>query len=136
VPSPPWGDSDDVVSPVMPRRTVSIFLLVCLFTGICIFLGSGFGNVVSERGLFVGAVIGGVLGVLGSVRMAIHGGWLEREAFGKSSVVGIIAFLLAAWIAMRNLDGPVIPVLSVGLVGVGVLIGRYWARRAMPKASD
>jgi hypothetical protein len=116
----------------MPRRTISIFMLVCLFTGICIFLGSAVGNVAGKRGLFAGAVIGGILGVPGSVRIAIHGGWLERQAFIKAVTLGTAAFLVAAWIAVRNLDGPVIPVLSVGLVGLGVIIGREWARRTAP----
>src|SRR6476620_737896 len=113
----------------MPRRTFHLFFLVCLFTGICVFLGSGIGNVVSERGLFVGALIGGVLGVLGSTRMAIRTTWIEPEAFGKAAMVGTIAFFLAAWIAVKHMDGPVMPVLSIGLAGLGVIAGREWSNR-------
>ena len=116
----------------MPRRTIAIFFLVCFFTGMCIFLGSAFGNVLGRRGLFGGALAGGVLGVLASVRMAIRPGWLERDAFGKASLLGLIAFFVAAAIAVPNLGSPVIPLLSVGLIGIGVLAGREWARRTRP----
>ena len=120
----------------MPRRTVSIFVLVCLFTGICIFMGSVFGNLLGEAGLFGGALIGGILGVLASIRMAIRPGWMEREAFGKAALTGTIAFLAAAAIAVTNMDGPVIPVLSIALVGLGVIAGREWHRRTRPTPVD
>ena len=120
----------------MRRRTVALFFLVCLFTGICIFLGSALGNVAGEQGLFAGALIGGVLGVLGSTRMALRNTWLEPEAFGKAALIGTAALLVAAWIAVKNLEGPVIPVLSVGLVGLGVIAGREWAARSRPKPAE
>jgi hypothetical protein len=37
---------------------------------------------------------------------------------------GAIGFIVAAVIAVKNLHGPLIPMASVGLIGLGALLGK------------
>ncbi|HYE58425.1 MAG TPA: hypothetical protein VD948_07950 [Rhodothermales bacterium] len=106
-----------------------LFLLTCMLGGVLTFLGSVLGNAFGETGLYAGAIIGGVFAV-------VLAGWIGRgrlfaaDAFGRVVLGGVVGFILAAWIATSNMHTPVIPLLSIGLIGMGAVIGSL-VRRAL-----
>lgn len=101
-----------------------LFIIVCGLAGVCIFLGSVLGNSMGKAGLFSGAVVGGVAGVAAAVWLGVRLGLLERAGYVMTFCGGVIGFVVAAVIAVKNLDGPLIPMASVGLIGLGALIGK------------
>ena len=109
-------------------KTILLFIIVCGLAGICIFLGSVLGNGVSKTGLFVGAILGGILGVAAAVWLAARLGLLENAGFGATFLGGVVGFIIAAIIAVNNLSGPVVPVASVSLIGIGAIVGKILSR--------
>jgi hypothetical protein len=108
----------------MILKNILLFLIVCGLAGICIFLGSVLGHGLGKVGLFSGAVIGGIVGVALAVWLAARFGLLDRANSGVTLVGGVVGFIVAAVIAVNNLRGPLIPMASVGLIGLGALIGK------------
>lgn len=113
-------------------KDVLLFILVCALDGLCIFLGSVLGHGVGSAGLFAGAGAGGVLGVAAALIVAARLSLLERASAGAAFLGGVVGFAVAAVIAVKNLQGPLIPAASVGLVGAGVIIGKAVGRRRAP----
>jgi hypothetical protein len=112
----------------MGVKDVLLFILVCGLDGACILLGSVLGHGVSRAGLFVGAVAGGVIGVAAALLLAARLKLLEQESYGVAFLGGVVGFAAAAVIAVKNLQGPLIPMASIGLAGVGVTIGKVVGR--------
>jgi hypothetical protein len=112
----------------MTFKDVFIFVLVCGFSGVCIFAGSVLGNSQGKTGLFAGAVVGGFVGVtLGvwlSKRLGLFG---EKRTFG-ALIGGFIGFIIAALIAVNNLHTPFIPLATIALIGAGAVLGKYFTR--------
>jgi hypothetical protein len=104
-------------------RPYSVLFTTWLAAGIGAVVGSILGNAAGRIGLMVGAVLGGIAGTVVAVRGAARLHWLS-PAEGRGALWGgVIGFLVAAPIAVTHLDTPIAPVLSCGLVGIGVLIG-------------
>jgi hypothetical protein len=112
----------------MGVRDVLLFILVCILDGVCILLGSVLGHGVGRAGLFVGAAAGGIIGVASALLLAARLKLLGRACYGAALCGGVVGFAAAAMIAVKNLEGPLIPMASVGLVGVGVMIGEAVGR--------
>lgn len=113
----------------MSLKDVLLFFIVCGGGGVCIFLGSVLGSSLGKVGLFSGAVIGGIVGVAVAVWLTVRIGLLDRAAYGAAFLGGVIGFTFAAVIAVKNLHGPLIPMASVALIGVGALLGKMLARK-------
>ena len=94
-----------------------------------LFLGSVLGNSMGRTGLFAGAVVGGVVGVAMALLLAARLGLLDRAGHGAAFLGGVIGFAVAAVIAVNNLQGPLIPVASVGLVELGAIMGNVFGRK-------
>ena len=109
-------------------RAFPTLLLSWLATGLSAALGSILGNAAGPRGLQAGAVAGGILGLLGAVVVARKLGWLPRAQTGGAFLGGLVGFGAAIPITLTHMGSPVIPVLSCGLVGIGVLLGAGVAR--------
>ncbi|MEO6447504.1 MAG: hypothetical protein ABIZ91_05600 [Gemmatimonadaceae bacterium] len=105
------------------------FVFVWLFTGVSATLGSIVGGALGRPFLFAGAILGGVLGVLGSVRLAAAWQWLAPESWRFAVLGGVLGFAIAAPIAVLNLDTPITPFFSCALAGAGALVGAGIARR-------
>ena len=110
-------------------KDVFIFILVCILSGICIFAFSVLGNGLLKTGVFIGAVVGGFVGVaLGvwlSKRLGLFG---EKRTFG-ALIGGFIGFIIAAVIAVINLDTFIIPLATIAIIGAGALLGKYFTRK-------
>ena len=104
-------------------KNILLFFVVCGLAGVSIFLGSVLGHSLGKFGLFSGAVIGGIIGVAVAVWLTARFGLLDRANSGVAFLGGMIGFIIAAVIAVNNLHGPLIPMASVSLIGLGALIG-------------
>jgi len=113
-------------------RTFPTLLLCWLMTGLATVGGSILGNAGGPTGLKAGAVLGGIIGLLIAIGIAKRLAWIPPAEIRGGFVGGLIGFAVAIAITLSNMDTPVAPVMSTGLVGVGVLIGagfaRGWAR--------
>jgi hypothetical protein len=113
----------------MALENLLLFLIVSALDAICILLGSFMGHSIPRIGLFAGATIGGIVGVALAVWLASRLRLLDRASYGATFLGGLIGFILAAVIAVKNLHGPIIPMASVGLIGLGAILGKVVSRK-------
>ena len=108
----------------MTLKNLLLFLIVSGLDAGCILLGSFIGHSIPSIGLFAGAIFGGIVGVAAAVWLAVRLYLLDRASYSATFLGGLIGFILAAVIAVKNLHGPLIPMVSVGLVGLGAILGK------------
>src|SRR5215510_7047574 len=113
----------------MKHKNLSLFLIVCFLSGVGTLVGSVPGHGVGGNGLFVGAIVGGSLGVLVSTRLAVRLNLIDQSAYTAVAVGGLAGFGLASVITMANLHTPIIPLLSIALVGFGAIVGKVYVSR-------
>jgi hypothetical protein len=104
-------------------RGARLVLLVWACAGLGAVVGSILGNAAGERGLFAGAVLGGVLATAGAARLGGRLRLLPRERTRGAAAGGVLGFAAAAYLAVQNLHTPVIPILVTSLPGIGALLG-------------
>lgn len=104
-------------------KPIPVLLLAWLLAGVGSVAGSILGNALGATGLKVGALLGGGAAIIGAVFLACRVGWLPRSTLTLALVGGLLAYAVAAALAVTHLSTPVVPVLSAALVGVGVLLG-------------
>lgn len=114
----------------MALKNLLLFLIVSALDAICILLGSFMGHSIRSIGLFAGAIIGGIVGVAAAVWLAAQLRLLERASYGATFLGGLIGFVVAAIIAVKNLHGPVIPMASIALIGLGAILGKVISQKA------
>src|SRR5437867_4120135 len=107
----------------MSRKSLLLFLLVCVLGGVGTLLGSILGHFDSKSGLYTGAMVGGVVGVYVATRIARMRGIIGVKRFWPATIGGWLGLILAAIIATNHLDTPVIPIASVLLLGLGAVFG-------------
>ncbi len=92
----------------MKQKNISLFLIVCFLSGVGILVGSLLGHSVGSNGLFIGAMVGGSLGVLASTWLAIRFNLIERSTYGAVAMSGLVGF---------------------ALVGLGAIVGKIYVSR-------
>jgi hypothetical protein len=100
-----------------------LFLAMWIVGGVGAAVGSMVGHAFGSRGLFIGAIVGGLLAVALVAQFAAWRGWISKSQKVMTTLGGAFGFLLAATIATRTLSSPIGPVLSSLLIGVGALLG-------------
>jgi hypothetical protein len=108
----------------MALKNVLLFLIVSALDAVFILLGSFAGHSVHSIGIFAGAIVGGIVGVGAAVWLAARLRLLERASYATTFLGGLLGFVVAAVIAVKNLRGPIIPMAAVGLIGLGALLGK------------
>jgi peptidoglycan/LPS O-acetylase OafA/YrhL len=107
----------------MSRKNLVLAALVSSLAGAATFLGSVVGHFFGTAGVFTGAIIGGIVGVVAATRIALKRGIIAPKRFWGATIGGILGLILAAEIATRNLSTPVIPLASILLIGLGAVFG-------------
>jgi hypothetical protein len=113
----------------MALKNLLLFLIVSGLDAGCILLGSFMGHSISSVGLFAGAIVGGIVGVAAAVWLAVRLRLLDRASYSVTFLGGLVGFILAAVIAVKNLHGPLIPMASVALIGLGAVLGKAVSRK-------
>ena len=113
-------------------KPIPVFIATWALAGLGAVIGSALGSGAGKPGLFGGALVGGVLGVVAAVLVLTKLQWLLAEDRRGALVGGIAGFAVAAPVAVAHLHTPIIPVLICGLSSVGLLLGvgvaRGWRR--------
>jgi hypothetical protein len=100
------------------------FITMCLLGGFGGFIGSVLGAFFgSNRALFVGGLLGGLLIAPLSARVALWRRWIAPAQYWTTTMGAAIGFVAAAIVAVFSLSSPIGPVLSTGLIGLGALMG-------------
>ena len=107
----------------MSRKSLLLFLLVCILGGVGTLLGSILGHFVGKSGLYVGAMVGGMVGVYVATRIAQSRSILGVKRFWPATIGGWLGLVLAAIIAVNHLNTPIVPLASVLLIGLGAVFG-------------
>ncbi len=102
---------------------MGLFLVTWLLGGAGAVVGSMIGGAFGDHPLFIGALLGGMLAIVGAVRLAEWRNWIARPSRMRVTVGAILGFIVAAAIATRTLSSPIGPALSSLLVGVGAVLG-------------
>jgi len=104
-------------------KRVWLFLAMWIVGGLGAAVGSILGHALGSRGLYIGAIVGGLLAVALVSQFAAWRGWISKSQRGMTTLGGALGFLVAAVIATRTLSSPIGPILSSFLIGVGALLG-------------
>ena len=105
------------------RNRIKFFFLMCGVNGIMTVIGSMLGNAFGKTGLFIGAIVGGISGILLVMILARRFKLIEASNHVSTLSGATLGYLIAAVTAVNNLHTPVIPILCTSLVGVGAVIG-------------
>jgi hypothetical protein len=107
----------------MSMKPLPVLLVSWVLAGLGSVVGSMLGNALGSTGLKIGAVVGGAIAVVGAVALSGHFAWIPRASRALAALGGLVAYGVAAALAVTHLSTPVVPVLSCALVGAGVLLG-------------
>jgi hypothetical protein len=112
-------------------RLIWLFLLTCGASGLLTVVGSFGGQAFGRTGLLVGAVVGGIIGIALAGLIARRLRLIDHRSYLPAVIGGTIGYVLAAVIAVNNLHTPVVPILSVSLVGLGAVVGSLTGRNKL-----
>jgi hypothetical protein len=104
-------------------RILRVVVLAWILTDCGAALGWALGRPFGRQALFLGAIMLGTLAILLAIRLVSGFGWLNPDRRRGGSIGALCAFALAAPLAAMNLDSPVVPLLVMGFVGIGVILG-------------
>ena len=111
-------------------KQIILFFFISGSAGFVALLGSIFGGAVSHVGLFIGAVLGGLIGVFTALVLSKRFRLISPEDVGPGILGGCIGFVAGAVLAAAYAHTAIIPIMSPGLVGFGAMAalairGRY-----------
>lgn len=113
----------------MALKKALILIATWLLAGFGAVAGSILGNAAGRVGLFLGAIIGGLLATAAAVLLEGKLGWIDRPERRGAMVGALVGFAIAAPIAASNLHTPITPVAVTSLAGIGALVGAGFRRR-------
>ena len=90
-------------------------------TGLTALFGSVFGGAANHIGLFIGAVLGGLIGVFTALALSKRFRLISPQDVRPGILGGCIGFVAAAALAAANAHTVIIPIMSPGLVGLGAM---------------
>jgi hypothetical protein len=115
----------------MVWKLIWLFLLTCGVSGLLTVLGSIGGHAFGRTGLSVGAVLGGIIGIALAGLIARRLRLIDHRSYVPTVIGGTVGYIVAAVIAVNNLHTPVVPILSVSLVGLGAVAGSLTRRNKL-----
>ena len=112
-------------------RKLKLFIEVSLICGLLIVGFSVVGTkLLRTNGIFIGAIIGGLIGIAIASKIAIYFSLVNKTSFKSIIGFSVLGFLLAIVICFYNFNNPIIVVMSTSLIGIGALIGDYLNRKS------
>ncbi len=112
-------------------KQLKLFIEISLICGFLIVFFSVVGsNLLRTNGIFIGAIVGGLIGIIIASRIAVFFSLINKSSFRSMISFSILGFLLAILICFYNFNNPIIVVLSTGLIGLGALFGDYVKRKS------
>jgi hypothetical protein len=109
------------------KKNTLIFLSETFSCGLFTFLGSVLGHAFGQTGLIIGALMGGISGIVVVTILLSRVGLITIPHRKQAIVFGAATFIVAAVFAVTNLNSPVIPLLSLLLVGTGSVFGNSYS---------
>ncbi len=110
-------------------RRIFLFITATILSGGAAMGGSITGAAVGKKGLWIGGIVGGLVGASISSWLAAKLGWIAPSQRARTTLGTAIGFLIAATIAVNTLSSPVGPIASTLLAGLGAVIGAGRLRR-------
>jgi hypothetical protein len=101
------------------KKNILLFFSEIIACGLFTFAGSVLGHAFGPRSLSLCAITGGVSGIVLTTLILNKTGVVRNNRLSFVIGWGIGSFLLASILAVTNLSSPVIPLLSILLVGGG-----------------
>ncbi len=111
------------------QNRIKLFLLMYGICGLLTVLGSMLGNVLGKLGLYIGAITGGICGILMVMIWARRYQLIEARNHVSTLIGATAGYIIAAVIAVNNLHTPIIPLASTAFVGIGAVIGSMLGRK-------
>ena len=108
---------------VMKNKFI-VFVGVSFFCGILTFLGSTLGHAFSQAGVFTGAIIGGIIGIVSSVMLFVKRKLIDTNQLLPVIICGLLFFGVAILFAFTNLNTPIIPLISLSFAGLRCIAGK------------
>jgi hypothetical protein len=105
-----------------------VFVGVSFFCGILAFLGSILGHAFSQAGVFTGAIIGGIVGIVSSIMLLVKRKLIDTNQRLPVVLCGLLFFGVAILFALTNLNTPIIPLISLSFAGLGCIVGISFPR--------
>ena len=115
----------------MVWKRIWLFGLTYGVSGLLTVLGSIGGHAFGRTGLSVGAFVGGIIGIALAGLLARRLRLIDHRSYLPVVIGGIIGYVFAAVIAVCNLHTPLVPILSVSLVGLGAVAGSFTGRNQL-----
>jgi predicted permease len=107
-------------------KNLLLFLLVTALNGFLLLVGWGVGSLFGRLNWFIGAMIGGLVGIWVAVDIAERLRLVERASFSAVTRFSVCGFGIAAIIAANNEGESVVQLASFFLVGLGALFGKWF----------
>lgn len=105
------------------KRNSLVFTSETVGCAVFSFAGSVMGHRFGSMSLLIGGISGGLLGGAITTYLLYRRRVIEKHQYARTTTFGMVSFLVAAVLALTNLNTPVVPLVSLLLVGTGCLLG-------------
>lgn len=110
------------------KRDLKTFVVINFGTGIIMILSSIIGHYLTPYKLIPSSVIGGTIGLLSGVYLCIKLNYIDKKTFFPVSLSSLIYFGAISFVAVFNLNNPVLILVGFSLTGLTAIISnRYFA---------
>ena len=113
---------------IYTKNNLLLFFAFMALCGISIFLCFVIGGYFGKEGLLLGAMFGGAMGILLTLYLARKMRYILPFQTPTTFAGAAIGFVLASLVAVNSLADPLLPVLSIALIGVGGVFGKLMAK--------
>ena len=104
-------------------KKIILFFEICIIAGIFIIIFSAIGSkLIKSNGVFIGAAIGGILGIFLACKVAMRFSLAKKSSFTRIFLFSLFGFVLSVVFASFNFHNPLIVVTSTALIGIGAVI--------------
>jgi uncharacterized membrane protein YgaE (UPF0421/DUF939 family) len=109
----------------MTRKGALLFLLVCVLSGVGLFLGAMIGYVFGTPiGIHLAGIIAGIAGIVAATKIAVSRQILGPKRFWGATIGAALGLALAALVGtFHHMSSPLYLVIAVLPIGLGAVFG-------------